>query len=371
MTPPLKHKGPLAGLRVVEFAGLGPAPHACMLLSDMGAQVVRIDRPGAPAPDPTDATMRGRLGTVLLDLKAQDGAAAALDLMGKADVTVEGFRPGVMERLGLGPEIATGRNERLIYGRMTGWGQTGPLARKAGHDINYISLSGALAGIGQAGGKPVIPLNLVGDFGGGSLYLVVGILAALVERASSGKGQVIDAAVCDGVASLMAMGNWLYRSDAFEGREERGVNAFDGGRFYYNCYECADGAFVSVGAGESLFYQQLCEAMGLADDPDFAVHGHFSEGAQRRIEIAERIFKSKTRDEWCRIFADRDACFTPVLWPSEAPFHPHHVARNVLTDVGGVPQPAPAPRFARTPGAIQGLTPSQPLLLGEVLQAWS
>ena len=371
MTAKLQPRGPLAGVRVVEFAGLGPAPHACMLLSDMGAQIVRIDRPGAPSPDPTDATMRGRVGTVALDLKAPEDAAAALELTARADILVEGFRPGVMERLGLGPDVVMVRNARLIYGRMTGWGQSGPLATKAGHDINYISLCGALAGIGPADGKPTIPLNLVGDFGGGSLYLVVGVLAALVERAASGRGQVIDAAVCDGVASLMAMPNWLYRSPVWDGREARGANAFDGGRFYYNTYECADGAYISVGAGEPQFYRQLCEAMGIADDPDFALHGQESEGSQRRIEAAARIFRSKTRDEWCAIFADRDACFTPVLWPSEAAAHPHHAARNVLLDVGGVPQPAPAPRFDRTPSAVQGLTPPRPIALATALNAWS
>jgi alpha-methylacyl-CoA racemase len=370
MTASQKASGPLAGVKVVEIAGLGPAPHACMLLSDMGAEIIRIDRPGAQPPDPTDATQRGRIGTVVLDLKAPADVSAALDLIAKADILVEAFRPGVMERLGLGPDVARARNERLIYGRMTGWGQSGPLAMKAGHDINYISLSGALAGIGLAGQKPTVPLNLVGDFGGGSLYLVVGLLAALVERATSGKGQVVDAAVCDGVASLMAMPNWLYRSEVWEGREERGANAFDGGRFYYNCYECADGKFVAVGAGEPQFFRQLCEGMGVADDPDFAVHGQELEGAKRRIEMAERIFRSKTQEEWCAIFADRDACFTPVLWSSEAPTHPHHQARGVLVEVAGVPQPAPAPRFDRTPGEIQGVTPVQPIGLAAALRLW-
>lgn len=372
MTPavPTQDAGPLRGLKVLEFAGLGPVPHACMLLADFGAEVIRVDRVGAQPPDRSDATTRGRVARVVLDLKTGDGRKAARALAAECDVLVEGFRPGVMERLGLGPEEVVADNPRLIFARMTGWGQSGPLAAKAGHDLNYISLSGALAGIGQRGGKPVPPLNLIGDFGGGSLYLVMGILAALVERATSGKGQVIDAAICDGVASLMAFANWLYASDAFEGREARGANAFDGGRFYYNCYECADGAYVSVGAGEPQFYRQLCEGMGVWGDPDFALHGQERDGAEQRIAAAERIFRAKTRDEWCAIFADREACFTPVLWPSEAADHPHHRARGTLMMVDGEVQPAPAPRLSRTPGWVRGLGPVEPETVADALRHW-
>jgi alpha-methylacyl-CoA racemase len=363
-------RGPLSGLRVVEFASIGPGPHACMLLSDMGAQIVRLDRRDSAAPDPTDATARGRLGTIALDLKARVDVETALSLIGEADVVIEGFRPGVMERLGLGPDAALEHNPRLIYGRVTGWGQSGPLAQAAGHDINYISLCGALAGIGPAGGKPVPPLNLVGDYGGGSLYLVVGILAALLERGVSGRGQVVDAAICDGVASLMALPNWLLQQRGNDGREERGANVGDGGRFFYNSYECADGEYVSVGAFEPQFYRALCEGMGVADDPDFREQSRGYPGSRARIARAEAVFRTRTRDEWCEIFADKDACFTPVLWPSEAAQHPHNVERGIFVELGGVPQPAPAPRFGRTPGAVQGVTPSEPLRAADILDEW-
>ena len=363
-------QGPLKGLRVLEFAGIGPAPHACMLLSDMGARVIRIDRPGAAAPDPTDATVRGRLGTVSLNLKDSAERATAEDLIEAADVLVEACRPGVMERLGLGPDRALARNPRLIYGRMTGWGQTGPLSQMAGHDINYISLCGALASIGPAGGKPTLPLNLVGDYGGGSLYLVTGILAALLERHRSGCGQVVDAAICDGAASLMALPNWLLRQEQNDPREERGVNVADGGRFFNNSYECADGKYIAVGSIEPQFYRQLCEAIGVADDPLFMPQSYAAAGARERIVRAEAIFRTKTRDEWCAIFEGRDACFTPVLWPSEAPHHPHNADRGIFVELGGVPQPAPAPRFGRTPAAIQGLTPAEPRTAAEMLALW-
>jgi len=342
-----------------------------MLLADFGAEVIRIDRVGTPPMEPSDPTNRGRIARVDLDLKSDTGRRAARDLACHCDVLVEGFRPGVMERLGLGPELLSGQNARLIFARMTGWGQYGPLAAKAGHDLNYIALSGALAGIGPRNGKPVPPLNLVGDFGGGSLYLVFGIAAALVERATSGRGQVIDAAICDGVASLMAFPNWLYTSDVFGGVEARASNAFDGGRFYYNCYECSDGTYIAVAAGEPQFYRQLCEGMGVWSDPDFAEHGQEAAGAERRIAVAERIFRSRSRDDWCAIFEQRDACFTPILWPSEAAGHPHHQARGVLMHVEGHLQPAPAPRLSRTPGSIRGLTLSPPVTSEEALARWN
>jgi alpha-methylacyl-CoA racemase len=368
---PGRPHGALSGLKVIEFAGIGPAPHACMLLSDMGAEIVRIDRPGSPPPDPADATVRGRIGTVVLNLKDPADAETARQIADRADILIEGFRPGVMERNGLGPEALLASNPRLIYGRMTGWGQNGALAMAAGHDINYISLCGALAGIGPAGGKPVPPLNLVGDYGGGSLYLVVGLLAALVERAASGKGQVVDAAICDGVASMMALPLVLSRSPINEGREERGANVGDGGRFYYNTYECADGRHVSVGAFEPQFYRELIAGMGVDDDPEFRDQKLGFAGSRNLIARAEGIFLTKTQAEWVEVFAGRDACFTPVLWPSEAPQHVHNRDRGIFVELGGAVQPAPAPRLGRTPSAIQGITPADPLAAGDVLRRWS
>ncbi|MEJ7930574.1 CaiB/BaiF CoA-transferase family protein [Ramlibacter sp. AN1015] len=357
--------GPLAGLRVVEFAGIGPGPFACMLLSDMGAQVVRIDRPDARLGDAHDIVGRGRR-TVLLDLKDEGDRAQALELLAHADVLVEGFRPGVMERLGLGPQEVAERNPRLVYGRMTGWGQDGPLAQSAGHDINYVALSGALAAVGEPGGAPLPPLNLVGDYGGGSLYLVAGVLAAVIEARQSGRGQVVDAAISDGVVSLMS----LFQAQAARGRwqEARGSNLLDGGAPFYRAYETADGAWVSIGPLEPKFFAQLCEKVGVPPALRDAQGDRARWPALR--DAFEAIFRSRSRAAWCELLEGSDACFAPVLTLSEAARHPHHQARGSFVDVAGVLHTAPAPRFSRTPSAIQGPAPRQAVELQEVLRAW-
>ncbi|WP_285411165.1 CaiB/BaiF CoA-transferase family protein [Variovorax sp. efr-133-TYG-130] len=357
--------GPLEGLKVVEFAGLGPGPFACMLLSDMGADVVTIDRPGRKLGDRSDITGRGR-SVVLADLKSPEARAQVLQLVDRADVLVEGFRPGVMERLGLGPDVIAARNPRLVYGRMTGWGQYGPLAQSAGHDINYIALTGALHAIGAPGGAPVPPLNLVGDYGGGSLYLVAGILAALHETKRSGRGQVVDAAITDGVNSLMS----LFASSALRGTfvEQRGRNALDGGAPYYGTYATADARHVCIGPIEPQFFADLCERLGV--DP--ALRDAQNDRARwpaLRAEL-ERIFLIRTRDEWTALLEGSDACFAPVLALGEARAHPHQVARDAFVDVDGVAHPAPAPRFSRTPSNIQGPAPSQAQGLNQVLRRW-
>ena len=338
--------GPLAGLRIVEFAGIGPGPFACMMLADMGAEVVTLDRVGARK-NLKSAAGRGRI-VIELDLKDTAAIAQVLDLLEHADALIEGFRPGVMERLGLGPEMVQAQNPRLVYGRMTGWGQEGPLALAAGHDINYISVTGALAAIGPAE-KPVPPLNLVGDFGGGALYLVVGVLAALLEAKASGKGQVVDAAMCDGAASLMSMffdltaaGRWT------EGRES---NFLDGGAHFYGVYECACGKFISIGSIEPQFYALLRQLAGL-EDQGFEAQMDRAAWPTLRRKLAD-VFKTKTRDEWCKIMEGTDVCFAPVLTMAEAPQHPHMAARKTFVNRHGVTQPAPAPRFSRTPSAIR------------------
>jgi alpha-methylacyl-CoA racemase len=338
--------GPLTGVRIVEFAGIGPGPFACMMLADMGAEVVTLDRVGA-GKNMKSVAGRGRK-VVELDLKDKTAVAQVLELLANADALIEGFRPGVMERLGLGPDLVQARNPRLVYGRMTGWGQEGPLAQAAGHDINYISLTGALAAIGTRE-KPVPPLNLVGDFGGGALYLVVGVLAALLEASKSGKGQVVDAAMCDGAASLMSMffdmtavGRWT---------EERESNFLDGGAHFYGVYECACGNFISIGSIEPQFYALLRQHAGLSD-ADFDQQMERKAWPGLRQKLAD-VFKTKTRDEWCKIMEGTDVCFAPVLTMSEAPNHPHMAARNIFVSRHGITQPAPAPRFSRTPSAIR------------------
>ncbi|MDZ7864250.1 CaiB/BaiF CoA-transferase family protein [Acidovorax sp.] len=345
---PSSASGPLRGVRVVEFAGLGPAPFACMLLSDMGAEVVRIDRPGTLPTDPHDITGRGRR-TVLLDLKDPASIDQVLDLLAHADVLVEGFRPGVMERLGLGPEAVARRNPRLVYGRMTGWGQHGPLAQAAGHDINYIAITGALAAIGAPGGAPVPPLNLVGDYGGGSLYLVAGLLAALLEARASGQGQVVDAAICDGALSLMS-NNQSHRLRGLY-REQRGSNMLDGGAPYYTTYETADAQYVSIGPIEPKFFALLCQMIGLPETLWDAQHDRARWHALRDAMAA--VFRTRSRAQWCELLEGTDVCFAPVLTLAEAAAHPHLRARQAIVEVAGVPQPAPAPRFSRTPSAIQ------------------
>ena len=349
--------GPLHGLKVVEIVGIGPGPFCAMLLADLGAEVIRIDqKPGGKraglgaVPQQYDVLARGRR-SVALDLKHPAGRDAALTLIAQADALVEGFRPGVMERLGLGPEPCLAANARLVYGRMTGWGQTGPLAARAGHDINYVALSGMLQAIGRAGSPPPPPLNLVGDFGGGGLLLAFGIVCALLEARSSGQGQVVDAAMSEGSALLGTMMYGLKAAGLW--RTERAANLLDGAAPFYDCYECADGKFLSVGAIEPGFHAQLVERLGFDGEAAQLLNGKQLDARrwpELKALIAARI-RSRTRDEWCAAFEGSDACVAPVLDMNEAPLHPHNVARGAFIDVAGVAQPAPAPRFSRTPSA--------------------
>ena len=341
--------GPLHGLRVVEFAGIGPGPFTAMLLSDMGADVIRVDRKGGREPGKNEITYRGR-PAVLLDMKKPEAVEAALKLIDKADALIEGFRPGVMERLGVGPDVCLKRNPKLVYGRMTGWGQTGPLAQAAGHDINYIALSGALHGIGNAGMKPVPPLNLVGDFGGGALYLAFGIVCGVLEARKSGKGQVVDAAMTDGSASLTTMFHGMLASDVW--KDERGVNLLDSGAYFYDTYETKDGKWVAIGSLEPQFYKELLEKTGI-DDPSFEKQMDHKAWPARREKL-KAIMKTKTRDEWDAIMLGSDVCYAPVLSMHEAPRHPHNLARKTFVEINGVTQPAPAPRFSRTVAEVQG-----------------
>jgi alpha-methylacyl-CoA racemase len=352
--------GPLKGVRVIEFAGIGPGPFACMMLADMGAEVITLDRVGAKK-NLKSVAGRGRK-VVELDLKDKASIAKVLDLLANADALIEGFRPGVMERLGLGPDVVLARNPRLVYGRMTGWGQSGPLALAAGHDINYISVTGALAAIGGKD-KPVPPLNLVGDFGGGALYVVVGVLAALLEAGKSGKGQVVDAAMCDGAASLMSM--FFDMTAAGRWKEVRESNMLDGGAHFYGVYECKDGKFVSIGSIEPQFYALLRKLANLTDaDYDAQME---AKGWPSLKEKLNKVFKSKTRDEWCAVMEGSDVCFAPILTMSEATKHPHMTAREVFVNRHGVMQPAPAPRFSRTPSTIRDAATAD---IGEITQAW-
>jgi len=343
--------GPLEGVKVIEVAGIGPGPFCAMMLADMGAEVLRVDRAervtGAKGPS-FDLMSRGRR-SLGVDLKNKDGVALVLDLVERADGLLEGFRPGVMERLGLGPDVCLGRNPRLVYGRMTGFGQEGPLAQAAGHDINYIALAGALEPIGRPGTPPVPPLNLVGDFGGGGLMLAFGMVCALVERQRSGKGQVVDAAMVDGAAILMTMFHGFRQTGMWE--EKRASNLLDTGAHFYDSYACADGKYVSIGSIEPQFYRELLDKTGLAGE---SLPHQLDK--TRWPELKERLtalFKTKTRDEWCRIMEGTDICFAPVLSMSEAPEHPHNRARGTFTEVAGVVQPSPAPRFSRSRPSIQ------------------
>jgi alpha-methylacyl-CoA racemase len=344
--------GPLEGLRIVEFAGIGPGPMAAMLFADLGANVIRLDRTepsglGIEKPARFDLTMRSR-PSVAVDLKHPEGLALAFDLLATADALIEGFRPGTMERLGLGPEPVLKQNPRLVYGRITGWGQTGPLAQAAGHDLNYIALTGALAAIGRVGAKPTPPLNLVGDYGGGALYLAFGTACAMLEAQRSGKGQVVDAAMIEGVASLMTATYGLYGA-GMHGLE-RGKNLLDSGSAVYDTYECADGKFISIAPIELKFRKLLFEKLDLPFTPD--------DGPAVRENLAA-LFKTRTRDAWCAVLEGTDACFAPVLTMTEAPNHPHNVARGSFIEMEGVVQPAPAPRFSRTPAGHP--TPAQTL----------
>lgn len=346
--PAVSSGGPLAGVRVVELAGLGPAPFAAMMLADMGANVVRIDRPGTSVlkgmvPDAFEYLNRGKR-SVVIDLKQPEGMDLASRLIDWADVLLEGFRPGVMERLGLGPEACCARNPRLVYGRMTGWGQHGPLSHRAGHDIAYVALTGALHAMGPRGGAPAIPLNLVGDFGGGAMYLLVGVLAALVEREHSGRGQVIDAAIVDGTASMLTHVCGLIASGLWS--HERGTNLLDGGTPWYAVYETADGRHVAVGAIEPKFYETFLSLAGLSEEP-LPDQWDRDGWPILRARFGE-VLRQRTRDEWAAIFADSDACVAPVLTVEEAAAHPHLAARGTFIQTDGHVQPSPAPRFSRT-----------------------
>ena len=359
-----KNSPPLSGLRVVEMAGMGPGPHAAMQLADLGAEVVRIERPGTKANN--DILLRHRT-RIQLDLRSPEGLEATRSLLKEADVVIEGFRPGVMERLDLGPDTCLELNPRLIYGRMTGWGQSGPLALRAGHDINYVALTGVLDAIGASDQPPPVPLNVIGDFGGGSMFLVVGILAALWERSRSGAGQVVDAAMVDGVGilsqmmfSFMGQGTW---------QERRESNLLDGGAPYYRSYRCADGLYVAVGAIEMAFYENLLRGLGVSKDTDFPVRekANWAELHKR----FEHIFATRSRDEWAEIFQDLDACVTPVLSFSEATQHPHAVQRQAFATVGAVTQVCPAPRFGRTSTRAPQAPDEALVAADEVLARWA
>ena len=335
--------GPLHGIRIIEFAGIGPGPYCGMMLADHGAEVIRIDRPGGMllAADPLSRSRK----SICLNMKNPESVAIARELCKSADGIIEGYRPGVMERLGLGPDVLIGDNPALVYGRMTGWGQFGPYAQAAGHDINYISLSGVLHTVGVAGGKPVPPVNYIGDFGGGGMMLAFGMVAALLSAKTGGKGQVIDCAMTDGSAVLSAM-TWGFKAMGVW-EDQAGVNRLDGGAHYYDTYVCADGKFVSIGSIEPQFYALLREKTGLDSDPDFDAQNDQSQWPALKAKLTA-LFATKTRDEWCAIMEMTDICFAPILSLEEAPHHPHNVARETFVDVGGVIMPAPAPRYSDT-----------------------
>ncbi|MCZ4314830.1 CaiB/BaiF CoA-transferase family protein [Comamonadaceae bacterium G21597-S1] len=363
--PDPQRTGPLHGVRIVEFAGIGPAPFGCMLLADMGAEIIRIDRPGAPSADPRNLLARGRIA-ICLDLKHPAAVGQVLELLAHADALVEAFRPGVMERLGLGPDVVAQHNQRLVYARMTGWGQDGPLAQAAGHDINYIAVAGALAAIGPANERPSIPLNLIGDFGGGGTYLAMGVLAALLEARKSGRGQVVDAAICDGVVSLMTSN----AAQTLRGRyrEQRGSNMLDGAAPYYAVYETADGLYVSVGAIEPKFFAALCDRVGIPESLRDAQNDR-TRWPQLHAKFAQR-FRTRSRADWCAALEGTDACFAPVLHLGESTRHAHLVARQCFVQVDGLRQPAPAPRFSRTPSSIRPARAADPASIAAHIDRW-
>ncbi len=364
--------GPLAGYRIIEIAGIGPGPFAAMMLADMGAEVIRVERAQStkgPSPDRphVDVTLRGRR-SIAIDLKHADGVATLLDLVERADALIEGFRPGVMERLGAGPDECRSRNPKLVYGRMTGWGQDGPYADAAGHDINYISLAGALAHFRRAGQPPTPPLNMVGDFGGGGMFLAFGVVCALLEAQRSGAGQVVDAAMVDGSAVLMTM-FWMLKDVGLFDELAPGSNLLDSGAPFYDAYECSDGKFVSIGSIEPQFYAELIRLLELGDDAAFANQMDTASWPDLKVRLGAR-FKSRTRDEWCELMEMTDVCFAPVLTLTEAAEHPHNVARQTFVEANGKLQPAPAPRFSRTAPVIG----SAPAFAGqhsrEILDDW-
>ena len=364
--------GPLRGTRIIEIAGIGPGPFAAMLLADMGAEVVRVERAQSvrgPAPESAhfDVMLRGRRN-IALDLKHPDGVAALLDMVASADALIEGFRPGVMERLGLGPEQCRARNERLVFGRMTGWGQEGPYAQAAGHDINYISLAGALAHIGRAGEVPVPPLNLVGDFGGGGMFLAFGVVCALLEAQRSGTGQVVDAAMVDGSAVLMSM-FWAFKNAGIHDENAPGTNLLDTGAHFYDVFECKDGRYVSIGSIEPQFYAELLRRTGLEGDPEFAQQMDRSMWPHLKDRL-RGVIRTRTRDEWCAEMEHTDVCFAPVLTMTEAAAHPHNVERKMIIDVAGIKQPAPAPRFSRTVPVVASAPAHPGQHSREILESW-
>lgn len=345
--------GPLQGLKVIEMVGIGPGPFCAMALADLGAEVIRIDRPQTGSAEAAatkarfDVTGRGRR-SLAIDLRKPGAAETVLQLIEKADILIEGFRPGVMERLGLGPEVCLARNPRLVFGRMTGWGQFGPMSQAAGHDINYIAIAGALHAIGRAGEPPVVPLNYIGDFGGGGMLLAFGVMCALHEARASGKGQVVDAAMTDGTAMLSAMMYGMHARGTWS--NQRGENLLDGGAHFYDTYACADGKYVAIGAIEPQFYARLRELCGI-DDPAFDAQMDAARWPVLKLRLAD-VFRTRTRDEWCALLEGSDACFAPILDWDEAPRHAHNQARGTFIDIDGVTQPAPAPRFSRTPAAM-------------------
>ena len=349
--------GPLKGIKIIEMAGIGPGPFCGMVLADLGAEVIRVDRASAKGTGSRqEASNRGKK-SIAVDLKSKEGVEIVLKLVQEADAIFEGFRPGVMERLGLGPEECMELNESLVYGRMTGWGQDGPLANAAGHDINYISLSGALAAIGRPGSPPVPPLNLIGDFGGGGMLLALGLVSALLESKQSGKGQVVDAAMTDGSALLMTM-IYTMQSSGFW-KDSMGSNMLDGGAHFYDTYECSDGKFISLGSIEPQFYKLLCDLAGF--DNNLSSDQMSRDGWPEKKKAVKEIILTKTREEWCQIMEGTDVCFAPVLSMEEAPNHPHNKARKTFIELEGATQPAPAPRFSRTNPEVQ----SSPSLVGE------
>jgi alpha-methylacyl-CoA racemase len=361
-----KASGPLNGVRIVEFAGIGPGPYASMMLSDMGADVVTIARPGQWKNDPRNFVNRGRR-PVELDLKKKEDIAQAMELIACADALIEGFRPKVMERLGLGPEETLKRNPKLVYGRMTGWGQEGPLAMAAGHDINYIAITGALDSFRSHDGEPVAPLNLVGDYGGGALFLVVGLLAGVIEARTSGKGQVVDVAMCDGVSNMLtmfhalkAMGRWT---------DQAGTNLLDGGAHFYRTYKCGCGNYISIGAIEPQFYAELRQLAGLGDAA-FDAQNDRAKWPELQQKL-EAVFLTKTRDEWAKLLEGSDACAASIVGLFEAPKHPHLAARKTFVEHAGGVQPAPAPRFSRTQSAIQHSAGVDALKVSDVLSDWA
>ena len=349
--------GPLKGLKIIEMAGIGPGPFCGMVLADLGAKIIRVDRASAIGTgSKQDAANRGKK-SIAVDLKSEEGVEVVLKLVETADAIFEGFRPGVMERLGLGPDVCSDRNERIVFGRMTGWGQQGPLAQAAGHDINYISLTGALAAIGRPGSPPVPPLNLIGDFGGGGMLLALGLVAALLESKESKKGQVVDAAMTDGSALLMTMIYTMHSSGIW--KTSMGSNLLDGGSHFYDTYECKDGKFISLGSIEPQFYALLCQIAKL-DESIFGKQMSRDSWPEQK-EVIKKIILEKTREEWCDLMEGTDVCFAPVLDMSEAPKHPHNIERKTFINLEGVVQPAPAPRFSRTKSEVV----SSPSIVGE------